>query len=123
MAGLTEVLLPYRIMEQDASSSSSHSSPTDAVSFFGLCLVLGIACRHLLRGTRVPYTLALLILGIGLGSIGICFISISNLLLSLSLSKCYFILFFLPSDLALSYHGLYSCVFFVHRNNFKELQL
>ncbi|KAG7979698.1 hypothetical protein I3843_05G144300 [Carya illinoinensis] len=69
MAGLTEVLLPYRIMEQDASSSSSHSSPTDAVSFFGLCLVLGIACRHLLRGTRVPYTLALLILGIGLGSI------------------------------------------------------
>ncbi|KAG6713463.1 hypothetical protein I3842_05G154200 [Carya illinoinensis] len=69
MAGLTEEPLPYRIMEQDASSSSSHSSPTDAVSFFGLCLVLGIACRHLLRGTRVPYTLALLILGIGLGSI------------------------------------------------------
>ncbi|KAF5449949.1 hypothetical protein F2P56_030342 [Juglans regia] len=69
MAGLTEAPLPYRIMEQDASSSSSHSSPTDAVSFFGLSLVLGIACRHLLRGTRVPYTVALLILGIGLGSI------------------------------------------------------
>ncbi|BAT74234.1 hypothetical protein LR48_Vigan252s004700 [Vigna angularis] len=51
------------------SSSSEQSSPADAVIFFGLSLALGIACRHLLRGTRVPYTVALLIIGIALGSI------------------------------------------------------
>jgi hypothetical protein len=33
-------------------------------------LVLGIASRHLLRGTRVPYTVALLVLGVALGSLG-----------------------------------------------------
>ncbi|XP_042379307.1 sodium/hydrogen exchanger 7-like isoform X3 [Zingiber officinale] len=44
-------------------------SPDDAVIFFGISLLLGIASRHLLNGTRVPYTVALLILGIGLGSI------------------------------------------------------
>ncbi|KAK7359534.1 hypothetical protein VNO77_01495 [Canavalia gladiata] len=86
MAALTESLFLYGIMEQQqqqqqqslsvsvsASSSSAsqeqHSNPSDAVIFFGLSLALGIACRHLLRGTRVPYTVALLILGIALGSI------------------------------------------------------
>jgi len=53
-----------------SSSSGEDSSPADAVIFFGLSLALGIACRHLLRGTRVPYTVALLIIGIALGSIG-----------------------------------------------------
>ncbi|KAK7399871.1 hypothetical protein VNO78_11065 [Psophocarpus tetragonolobus] len=52
-----------------SSSSEEKSNPSDAVIFFGLSLALGIACRHLLRGTRVPYTVALLIIGIGLGSI------------------------------------------------------
>ncbi|XP_022638978.1 sodium/hydrogen exchanger 7 isoform X2 [Vigna radiata var. radiata] len=51
------------------SSSEEQSSPADAVIFFGLSLALGIACRHLLRGTRVPYTVALLIIGIALGSL------------------------------------------------------
>ncbi|XP_027344134.1 sodium/hydrogen exchanger 8 isoform X2 [Abrus precatorius] len=83
MSAVTESLLPYgTIMEDEqhhhlsvsvsASSSSSsqeHSTPSDAVIFFGLSLALGIACRHLLRGTRVPYTAALLIIGIALGSI------------------------------------------------------
>ncbi|XP_008220964.1 PREDICTED: sodium/hydrogen exchanger 8 isoform X1 [Prunus mume] len=72
MATVTEWQLPYRILgagEEKDSSSSTTSDPTDAVAFVGLCLVLGIACRHLLRGTRVPYTVALLILGIALGSI------------------------------------------------------
>ncbi|KAL5554424.1 hypothetical protein UlMin_041825 [Ulmus minor] len=68
MGGVVEPLLPYRIMEEEGASSSS-SNPTDAVLFVGLSLVLGIACRHLLRGTRVPYTVALLVLGIALGSI------------------------------------------------------
>nr|KYP61277.1 Sodium/hydrogen exchanger 8 [Cajanus cajan] len=52
-----------------SSSSEEQNNPSDAVIFFGLSLALGIACRHLLRGTRVPYTVALLILGIALGSI------------------------------------------------------
>jgi NhaP-type Na+/H+ or K+/H+ antiporter len=34
-----------------------------------MSLVLGIASRHLLRGTRVPYTVALLVIGIALGSL------------------------------------------------------
>lgn len=79
-------LLPLRIMEQPllislsvsasvsasapASASEEHSSPSDTVIFFGISLALGIASRHLLRGTRVPYTVALLILGIALGSLG-----------------------------------------------------
>lgn len=47
------------------------ADPTDAVLFAGVSLVLGITCRHLLRGTRVPYTIALLVLGIALGWLGL----------------------------------------------------
>ncbi|XP_073147912.1 sodium/hydrogen exchanger 7 isoform X3 [Henckelia pumila] len=54
-----------RILEENPSPSS----PTDAVIFFGISLVLGIASRHALRGTRVPYTVALLVVGIGLGAL------------------------------------------------------
>ncbi|XP_021292890.1 sodium/hydrogen exchanger 7 isoform X4 [Herrania umbratica] len=62
--------LPLRMLEESSGSSSSSSSdPVDAVIFVGISLVLGIASRHLLRGTRVPYTVALLIIGIGLGSL------------------------------------------------------
>ncbi|KAJ6431618.1 hypothetical protein OIU84_018992 [Salix udensis] len=68
-----EGVLLYRISESAASSSSSAASdewnPTDTVIFFGLSLGLGIACRHVLRGTRVPYTVALLVIGIALGSL------------------------------------------------------
>jgi len=84
---MEESLPTYRIMEQQqqplsfslsasasasasSTSSENESNPSDAVIFFGLSLALGIACRHLLRGTRVPYTVALLILGIALGSLG-----------------------------------------------------
>ncbi|KAB2620121.1 sodium/hydrogen exchanger 8 [Pyrus ussuriensis x Pyrus communis] len=70
MAAVTAWQLPYRILASAAEEEEDSSSdPTNAVAFVGLCLVLGIVCRHLLRGTRVPYTVALLILGIGLGSI------------------------------------------------------
>nr|AVA17729.1 SOS1-like protein 1 [Populus balsamifera] len=63
--------LPYRIWESSSSSSAASDewNPTDTVLFFGLSLLLGIACRHLLRGTRVPYTVALLVVGIALGSL------------------------------------------------------
>jgi hypothetical protein len=46
------------------------AEPEDAVLFVGVSLVLGIASRHLLRGTHVPYTVALLVLGVTLGSLG-----------------------------------------------------
>ncbi|XP_056165023.1 sodium/hydrogen exchanger 8-like isoform X1 [Syzygium oleosum] len=44
-------------------------TPTDGVLFAGLSCVAGVACRHLLRGTRVPYTVALLLLGLAIGSL------------------------------------------------------
>lgn len=46
-------------------------TPTDGVLFAGLSCVAGVACRHLLRGTRVPYTVALLLLGLAIGSLGL----------------------------------------------------
>ncbi|KAL0446673.1 UNVERIFIED_CONTAM: Sodium/hydrogen exchanger 7 [Sesamum latifolium] len=62
------VSLQLRVLKEETSASSS-GSPTDAVIFVGISLVLGIASRHALRGTRVPYTVALLVLGIGLGAL------------------------------------------------------
>lgn len=78
MAALAvEGLLPFRILQEQRQLSEGPSAapetepePEDAVVFVGICLVLGIASRHLLRGTRVPYTVALLVLGIALGSLG-----------------------------------------------------
>ncbi|VFQ79709.1 unnamed protein product [Cuscuta campestris] len=61
------VMMPFRELEE--ASSGPESNPTDAVIFVGISLVLGIACRHLLRGTRVPYTVSLLFIGIGLGAL------------------------------------------------------
>lgn len=52
------------------AGDESVGEPTDAVVFVGISLVLGIASRHILRGTRIPYTVALLIIGIVLGSLG-----------------------------------------------------
>ncbi|XP_044489713.1 sodium/hydrogen exchanger 8 isoform X2 [Mangifera indica] len=72
MESLTEEFFPYRILDEQSgshSSSNESGSATDAVIFFGISLVLGIASRHLLRGTRVPYTVALLTIGIALGSL------------------------------------------------------
>ncbi|GLJ39011.1 hypothetical protein SUGI_0795200 [Cryptomeria japonica] len=43
--------------------------PEVAILFVGVCLLLGVASRQLLRGTRIPYTGALLLLGIGLGAL------------------------------------------------------
>ncbi|KAL3582348.1 hypothetical protein D5086_016680 [Populus alba] len=63
--------LPYRILESSSSSSAASDdwNPTDTVLFFALSLLLGIVCRHVLRGTRIPYTVALLVVGIALGSL------------------------------------------------------
>ncbi|XAR48001.1 hypothetical protein NMG60_11030667 [Bertholletia excelsa] len=65
MASVLEGPFHVRILAEEVSSSN----PTDAVIFVGLSLALGIACRQVLRGTRVPYTVALLILGTALGSL------------------------------------------------------
>ncbi|KAG6396801.1 hypothetical protein SASPL_142958 [Salvia splendens] len=56
--------LRLTVLEEDSASE---------VLFVGISLVLGIACRQALGGTRVPYTVALLVLGIArlrLGKIG-----------------------------------------------------
>lgn len=62
---------------EDSSVSGTiimaEGDPSDAVLFVGISLVLGIACRHALGGTPVPYTLALLLLGIALGALGLSF--------------------------------------------------
>ncbi|KAG5557603.1 hypothetical protein RHGRI_007753 [Rhododendron griersonianum] len=65
---LEEGPFSVKVLAEESSSSSS-SNPTNTVIFVGISLVLGIVSRHLLRGTRVPYTVALLILGIGLRSL------------------------------------------------------
>ncbi|GKU97561.1 hypothetical protein SLEP1_g10697 [Rubroshorea leprosula] len=59
------LLASFRLLVE----TSSDSNPVDAVIFVGLSLMLGIACRHVLSGTRVPYTVALLIIGIAFGSL------------------------------------------------------
>ncbi|CAN7028427.1 unnamed protein product [Brassica oleracea var. botrytis] len=70
MSTVIDAAMPYRLLEEaTGSSSEGESSPVDAVLFVGMSLVLGIASRHLLRGTRVPYTVALLVIGIALGSL------------------------------------------------------
>ncbi|KAK8942058.1 Sodium/hydrogen exchanger 7 [Platanthera guangdongensis] len=66
MAAALEGPVSYEGVEK---SGETTGEPRDAVIFFGISLVLGIACRHILRGTRVPYTVALLIAGIALGSL------------------------------------------------------
>ena len=96
MASVKEetVAVPYRIILEEEETGN----PTDAVLFVGISLVLGIASRHLLRGTRVPYTVALLILGIALGSLGISLRSVLLIcLIVVSASELFFqiILFFL----------------------------
>ncbi|RHN42305.1 putative cation/H+ exchanger, cation/H+ exchanger, CPA1 family [Medicago truncatula] len=57
------------MMDQQQNALSASASPLDAVIFFFLSLILGAACRHLFHGTRVPYTVSLLILGIAIGSL------------------------------------------------------
>ncbi|CAM6099086.1 unnamed protein product [Calypogeia fissa] len=43
--------------------------PEDAILFVAVSLVLGVICRQVFKGTRVPYTVALLILGVALGAV------------------------------------------------------
>lgn len=71
MVSIFNETMSFRILEEEEESGN----PSDAVIFVGISLVLGIASRQLLKGTRVPYTVALLILGIALGSIGIFTVS------------------------------------------------
>lgn len=62
MSTVPEALAPVDQKERS-------TSPEDPILFVAICLVLGIGSRQLLRGTRVPYTVALLLLGIGLGTL------------------------------------------------------
>ncbi|XP_069153169.1 sodium/hydrogen exchanger 8-like isoform X3 [Solanum lycopersicum] len=69
MGTVEEGTLPYNLWQGESSSSSSSSNPSDAVLFGGICLLVGVSCRTLLRRTTIPYTVVLLILGIALGSL------------------------------------------------------
>lgn len=44
--------------------------PEIALLFIGVSFAVGAACRQLLARTRIPYTVALLLIGIGLGALG-----------------------------------------------------
>ncbi|KAL2611522.1 hypothetical protein R1flu_023214 [Riccia fluitans] len=66
-------LADYIMAESEAPSPSSEmkgeeGEPQIAILFIGVSLLLGVICRQLFRGTRVPYTVALLIFGVGLGA-------------------------------------------------------
>jgi hypothetical protein len=50
--------------------AGGESHPENAILFVAVSLVLGVICRQIFRGTKVPYTVALLILGIALGAVG-----------------------------------------------------
>lgn len=76
MGTVEEGTLPYNLWQGESSSSSSSSNPSDAVLFGGICLLVGVSCRTLLRRTTIPYTVVLLILGIALGSLGSYFPSL-----------------------------------------------
>ncbi|KAI3506274.1 hypothetical protein L1887_28631 [Cichorium endivia] len=64
MVSVVERPWPNMIIVAKEVDIESSLNPADAVLFVGISLVLGIASRHLLRGTKVPYTVALLVLGI-----------------------------------------------------------
>jgi NhaP-type Na+/H+ or K+/H+ antiporter len=53
----------------EPASTEGVVGPQVAILFVGVSLFLGMACRHILHGTRIPYTVALLLLGIGLGGL------------------------------------------------------
>ncbi|CAN1226981.1 Sodium/hydrogen exchanger 7 [Linum grandiflorum] len=57
----------FSIIPQRSSTSSSLSSPIDAVIFFGFSLLLGIASRRFSIRIRLPYTVTLLIIGTVIG--------------------------------------------------------
>ena len=62
---------------EPAASETEEIGPQVAILFVGISLFLGMACRHLLHGTRIPYTVALLLLGIGIGGLGQLFFCIT----------------------------------------------
>jgi hypothetical protein len=50
--------------------SESESTPELPILFLTVALVLGLLCRHILKGTRISYTGGLLVLGIAMGAAG-----------------------------------------------------
>ncbi|XP_026458360.1 sodium/hydrogen exchanger 8-like isoform X2 [Papaver somniferum] len=66
MSVVSDVSVPSDVTK---SQEEAALDPTSAILFFGLCMVLGIGSRHLCRGTKLPYTVALLFIGVGLGSL------------------------------------------------------
>ncbi|KAF5191355.1 Sodium/hydrogen exchanger [Thalictrum thalictroides] len=67
MASIEEGSLPFRILREEGEVVEN--DPVVSILFFGLCLILGIVSKQLLHGSKVPYTVALLIIGVALGSL------------------------------------------------------
>lgn len=58
--------------ETESSASGDLSSePQVALLFFGVSLAIGAFCRQMLKNTRIPYTVALLLAGVVLGVLGL----------------------------------------------------
>ncbi|BBN12428.1 Na+:H+ antiporter [Marchantia polymorpha subsp. ruderalis] len=63
---MTESEVP--VPSPEGANDTHSEEPQVAILFIGVSLFLGVICRQVFKGTRVPYTVALLILGTGLGA-------------------------------------------------------
>lgn len=61
-----------------STAATEEVGPEVAILFVGVALFLGMVSRHLFKGSRIPYTVVLLLLGIGIGGLGDSFIYLSN---------------------------------------------
>lgn len=57
-------------MDSAETVASVTTKPEIAILFFGVALILGALCKQVFARTPVPYTVALLIIGIVLGVLG-----------------------------------------------------
>lgn len=52
-----------------STAATEEVGPEVAILFVGVALFLGMVSRHLFKGSRIPYTVVLLLLGIGIGGL------------------------------------------------------
>lgn len=64
---------------EPSTSETEEVGPEVAILFVGVALFLGMVSRHLFMGSRIPYTVVLLLLGIGIGGLGNLFVYLSNI--------------------------------------------
>lgn len=86
-----DVTAPAMASAPSSGTGSETEQPQVAILFIGVSLFLGMASRHLLGGTVIPYTVALLLLGIALGGLGEFLLSLSKVLDSFVCSSVFLI--------------------------------